>query len=46
MSAVTLTIDSVTVAIATLVESHSSILMITETISIGNSAQGPKWMLA
>ena len=46
MSAVTLTIDSVTVAIATLVESHSSILMITETISIGNGAQGPKWMLA
>ena len=37
---------SVPVAIATLVESHSSILMITETISIGNGAQGPKWMLA
>ena len=38
---------SVTVAIATLVETHRSILMmITETIRIGNGAQGPKWMLA
>ena len=36
----------VTVAIATLVGTHHSILMITETISIGNGAQGPKWMLA
>ena len=46
MSAVTLTIVSLLPSIGTLVETHRSILMITETISIGNGAQGPKWMLA
>ena len=46
MSAVTLTIVSLLPSIATLVETHRSILMITETIRIGNGAQGPKWMLA
>ena len=47
MSAVTLTIVSLLPSIGTLVETHRSILMmITETIRIGNGAQGPKWMLA